>query len=71
MRQHSTSGNSLSSSLGTFRQVIGLRGRLLGLALLDEGAMDVALHGSIVLEEVPGLPPMEQAGGLEHRLKVF
>jgi hypothetical protein len=31
--------------LGTPRQVASLQGRLMGLALLAEGAMDVALHG--------------------------
>jgi hypothetical protein len=45
--------------LGAVRQLIGLRGRLLGLALLAEGATDVALHGGIVLEKIFHLPPME------------
>jgi hypothetical protein len=43
--------------LGTVRRVTGLRGRLLGLALLAEGATDVALHGSVVLEKMLCLPP--------------
>ena len=38
--------------LGISRWVTGLQGRLLGLALLVEGAMDVALHGGVVLEVV-------------------
>ena len=45
--------------LGTIRRVAGLRDRLLGLALLAEGATDVALHDSIVLEKMLHLPPME------------
>jgi hypothetical protein len=45
--------------LGTVRRVTGLGGRLLGLALLAEGATDVALHGSTVLEEMLHLPPVE------------
>jgi hypothetical protein len=57
--------------LGTVRRVAGLRGRLLVLALLAEGAMDVALHGITVLEEMLCLPPMEWAGGLERLLEVF
>jgi hypothetical protein len=57
--------------LGTVRRVAGLRGRLLGLALLDEGATDVALHGITVLEEMLCFPPMEWAGGLERLLEVF
>jgi hypothetical protein len=40
-------------------------------ALLVKGATDVALHGSAVLEEMPGLSPREQVGGLKHLLKVF
>ena len=35
--------------LGAIRWVVGLRGRLLGLALLAEGAIDVALHDGAVL----------------------
>jgi hypothetical protein len=38
--------------LGASCWVIGLQGRHLGLALLTEGATDVALHGSVVHEEV-------------------
>ena len=57
--------------LGASRRVIGLQGRLLGLALLAEGAMDVALHGGVVLEEVLCLSPMEWAGVLERLLEVF
>ena len=44
--------------LGTVRRVAGLRDRLLGLALLAEGATDVAPHGSAILEEVLCLPPV-------------
>ena len=33
--------------------------------------MDVALHGSIVLEKMLRLPPVERAGKLERLLKVF
>jgi hypothetical protein len=36
--------------LGVIRRVAGLHGRLLGLALLAEGATNVALHGSIVVD---------------------
>ena len=43
----------------------------MGLALLAEGAMDVALHGGVVLEEVLCLPPVEWVGGLESLLEVF
>ena len=43
----------------------------MGLALLAEGAMDVALHGGVVLEKMLHLPPMEWAGGLERLLEVF
>jgi len=46
-------------------------GRLLGLSLLAEGATDVALHGNTILEEVPGLLPMERAGGLKRLLVVL
>ena len=57
--------------LGAIRWVISLQGRLLSLALLVEGATDVALHGSTVLEEVLCLPPVELVGGLERLLEVF
>jgi hypothetical protein len=57
--------------LGTVCWVTGLRGRLLGLALLAEGATDVALHGGTVLEKMLCVPLVEQAGQLEHLLKVF
>jgi hypothetical protein len=57
--------------LGAICRVAGLQGRLLGLALLAEGAIDVALHGSIVLEKMLRLPLMERAGGLECLLEVF
>ena len=57
--------------LGAICWVTSLQGRLLGLALLAEGATDVAPHGSAILEEVLCLPPMEQAGGLERLLEVF
>jgi hypothetical protein len=57
--------------LGIVHQVVSLRGRLLGLALLAKGAMDVALHGSTVFEKMHRLPPMEQVGGLECLLEVF
>jgi len=43
--------------LGVVRQVAGPRGKLLGLDLLAEGAVDVAPHGSAILEEVLCLPP--------------
>jgi hypothetical protein len=56
---------------GTACLVASLRGRLLGLALLAKGAMDVALHGCVVLEKMLRLPPMEQAGGLKRLLEVF
>ena len=49
--------------LGTVHQVAGLRGRLLGLALLAEGATDVALHGSTILEEMLRLPLREMGRG--------
>ena len=57
--------------LGTIHRVIGLRGRLLGLALLAKGATDVALHGGTVLEEMPILLPVEWVGGLKRLLEVF
>ena len=44
---------------------------VLGLALLAEGAMDVALCGSVVLKKMFCLHPMEWARGLEHLLEVF
>ena len=43
--------------LGSVRWVTSLWGRLLGHALLAEGAIDLALFGSIVLEEMLRLPP--------------
>ena len=51
--------------LGAICRVISLRGRLLGLALLAEGAMDVALHDSAVLEKMLRLPPNGTGRGLE------
>jgi hypothetical protein len=57
--------------LGTVCRVVNLWGRLLGRALLVEGAKDVALHGNTVLEKMLCLPPVERAKGLEHLLKVF
>jgi hypothetical protein len=51
--------------------VIGVRGRLLGLALLAEGATDVAPHGGAVLQKMLHLPTVERAGGLEHLLEVL
>ena len=48
-------GEPIVFLLGTVRQVAGLQGRLLGLALLVEGTTDVALYSSAVLKEVPGL----------------
>jgi hypothetical protein len=57
--------------LGTVRQVTGLRGRLLGLALLAEGAMDVALHGSVVLEKMLCLPSWNGQGDSSTFLKCF
>ena len=42
--------------LGISRWVVGLQGRLLGLALLAEGATDVALHGGVVLEKMSPTP---------------
>ena len=57
--------------LGAVHRVAGLQGSLLGLALLAEGATDVALHGSAVLEEMLRLPPMEGVGGLECLLEVL
>jgi hypothetical protein len=64
-------GELVGFLLGAVCRVAGLGGRLLGLALLAEGATNVALHGSTVLEEMLHLPPMEQVGGLECLLKVF
>ena len=52
-------------------RVTNLQGRLLGLALLVKGAMDVALHGGVVLEMMLCLPPMKWVGGLERLLEVF
>jgi hypothetical protein len=48
--------------LGTVRRVTSLWGKLLGLALLAEGATDVNLHGRVVLEEMLWLPPVEGQG---------
>jgi hypothetical protein len=56
---------------GGVRWLIGLWGWLLGLALLAEGATDVALDGGAILEEVLHLPSMERAGGFECLLKVL
>ena len=56
---------------GDIRRLADLRGRLLGLALLAEGATDVALDGGAVFEEVLRLPPMEQEGGLKRLLEVL
>jgi hypothetical protein len=64
-------GEHIVFLLGAIRRVTGLQGRLLGLALLAEGAMDVAFHGGAVLEKILRLPPVEWAGGLERLLKVF
>ena len=47
---------------GSVHRLAGLRGRLLGLTLLVEGAMDVAPDGGTILEEVLCLPPMEGRG---------
>jgi len=55
--------------LGTIRRVASLQGRLLGLALLAEGAMNVALHGSIVLEEILHFPPWKAQGASSAFLK--
>jgi len=38
--------------LGAIHRVTSLRGRLLGPALLAEGATDVALHGGAILEKM-------------------
>jgi hypothetical protein len=57
--------------LGTVHQVTSLWGKLLGLALLAEGATNVNLHGRAVLEEMLWLPPVEGAGGLECLLEVL
>jgi hypothetical protein len=48
--------------LGTSRWVTNLQGKLMGLALLVEGAANVALHGSVVLEEVLRLPSWNGQG---------
>jgi len=45
--------------LGAICQFASLRDRLLGLALLAKGAMDVDTHGSIKLQEVLCLTPVE------------
>jgi hypothetical protein len=52
-------------------RLISLVGRLLGLALLAEGAMDVSRNGGTIFEEVLRLSLMERAGGLERLLKVL
>jgi hypothetical protein len=57
--------------LGIVRRVTSLWGKLLGLALLAEGATDVNLHGRAVLEEMLWLPPVEGAGGLECLIEVL
>jgi hypothetical protein len=57
--------------LGAVHRVASLQGRLLGLALLFEGATDVAFHGGTILEKMLYLPPMECVGGFERLLKVF
>jgi hypothetical protein len=57
--------------LGAVCRVTGLQGRLLGLALLAEGATDVALHGGAVLEKMHCLPSVERAGELECLHEVF
>jgi len=59
MRQLSASRNLVVFFLGTVCRVASLQGKLLGLALLAKGAMDVALHGSVVLEEMLHLPLTE------------
>jgi hypothetical protein len=64
-------GELILFPLGAVHQVTGLRGRLLGLALLAEGATDVALHGGVVLEKMLCLPTMERTRGLECLLEVF
>ena len=56
---------------GSVRWLASLQGRLLGLALLAEGAMDVAPDGGTIFEEVLRLPPMEQEGGLKSLLEVL
>jgi hypothetical protein len=50
--------------MGAVRRVAGLRCRLLGLALLAEGATDVAIHGSAVLEKMLRLPSWNVKGDL-------
>jgi hypothetical protein len=64
-------GECIVFLLGIVRRVASLWGRLLGLALLVEGATDVALHGGTILEKMLCLPLVERAGGLERLLKVF
>jgi hypothetical protein len=71
MRQCLASRNSLSSSLVPSTRSLAFEAGFWAYALLVKGATDVALHGSVVLEEMPGLSPMEQTGGLKHLLKVF
>jgi hypothetical protein len=51
--------------------LIGLRGWLLGLALLAEGVMGVALDCGAVFEGVLRLPPVERVGRLERLLEVL
>ena len=55
--------------LGAVRQDAGLWGRLLGLSLLAEGATDVALHGSAVLQKMLHLPPWNGQGDSSAFLK--
>ena len=57
--------------LDAIHWVTSLQDKLLGLALLAEGAMDVALHGSTVLEKMLRLPPMERVGRLKRLLEVL
>ena len=56
---------------GSIHRLIGLWSWQLGLALLAEGATDVAPNGGVVLEEVLCLPLMEQAGGFKLLLEVL
>ena len=51
--------------LGVVRWFTGIQSLLLGLALLAEGATNVALDGGTIFEEVLHLPPVEREGGLE------
>ena len=54
---------------GGIRWLVGLRGSLLGLALLAKGVTNVTPTSSIVLEEMLRLPSMEQAVGFGGFLK--